>query len=263
MEYAVVAYNRSEDHPNRVHDSEFARSVGFKGGLVPGVDVFGYMAHPLVERWGIRWLGQGRLDARFNRPVYDGDRLQVSAQVSAEDGEASVEVTLANAEGEVCASARADRESGEAPPDPDRWPVCPLPEPAPEATPEALAVPALGSLELVYDDAECRQALADLRETLAVFTEQRIVHPGHLLRVADAILAANVQLPPWMHVSSRAAFFAPARWGDRVEVRANVLGEFEKKGHRFVQLDVLALRDGQPLMRVNPYTAIYRPAFVV
>lgn len=259
MEYAVVAYNRSEDHANRVHDSEFARSVGFRGGLVPGVDVFGYMAHPLVERWGIDWLREGALDARFNRPVYDGDRLQVVA----EDAEGAAEVTLTNGEGEVCATARADRRSGEPAPAAGAWAVTALPEPPLEPAPEAFDRPALGSIAMDFGEADCRQALADLRETLPVFAERRVVHPGHLLRVADSILATNIRLPPWMHVSSRARFLAPARWGDRVEVRANVLGEFEKKGHRFVQLDVLALRDGEPLLRVNPYTAIYRPAFVV
>ena len=120
----------------------------------------------------------------------------------------------------------------------------------------------LGTLEETFTAESARQQLAEVGETLADFADERVVHPGHLLRLADSILSANVELPPWMHVSSRAAFFAPVHWGDTVSVRARLVSLFEKKGHSFVQLDVLALRGDQPVMRVDPYTAIYRPAFV-
>jgi hypothetical protein len=82
-----------------------------------------------------------------------------------------------------------------------------------------------------------------------------------LLRFADCILLENFSLPPWMHVSSSPRHFAPARVGEPLSVRANLIDVFERKGHRFVQLDVVILGTSGPLAQVIPYTAIYRPAF--
>ena len=36
-------------------DDAMARRFGFRGGLVPGVEVFAYMAHMPVARWGRNW----------------------------------------------------------------------------------------------------------------------------------------------------------------------------------------------------------------
>lgn len=259
MEYVVTAFNRAANHQNRIHDPELARSFGFRGGLVPGVDVFAYMAHPVCAAWGLEWVRHGLMEARFSRPVYDGDRLTV---VAAPAGE-RLELQVVNAAGDICAAGAAGPGPDEPPPDPAGWPEEPLPEPPPPATREAFeARPVLGSTTVTIGEAEARAQLAEVRETLPIFEEQRVVHPGHLLRLADSVLAANVSLPPWMHVSSRALFFGTAGWGDRLSVRARVTALFEKKGHRFVQLDVLAIRGTEPVMRVAPYTAIYRPTFV-
>ena len=49
--YQVEAYNTAHASENKIHDSEVARRFGFAGGLVPGVDVYGYMSYPAVQRW--------------------------------------------------------------------------------------------------------------------------------------------------------------------------------------------------------------------
>jgi hypothetical protein len=52
------------------------------------------------------------------------------------------------------------------------------------------------------------------------------------------VLAANVVLPPWIHVESSIAHRRAVRVGEAVEVHAAVAQEWERKGHRFVALDV-------------------------
>ena len=54
--YTVSAYNTAHDSENKIHDDAVARRFGFGGGLVPGVDVYGYMTHLPVMRWGRAWL---------------------------------------------------------------------------------------------------------------------------------------------------------------------------------------------------------------
>ena len=50
--YQVEAFNTAAQSENKIHDDAVARRFGFKGGLVPGVEVYAYMTHVPVARWG-------------------------------------------------------------------------------------------------------------------------------------------------------------------------------------------------------------------
>jgi hypothetical protein len=75
-------------------------------------------------------------------------------------------------------------------------------------------------------------------------------------------LTHNVVLGPWIHVGSTVNNFSPARVGQTLTARARVAANYEKKGHRFVDLDALVLADGAPVARIA-HTAIYRPRQVM
>src|SRR5437660_12546204 len=77
--YRVSAYNTSKQSENKIHDDTVARRYGFSGGLVPGVDVMAYMIHLPVARWGRAFLERGLIEARFGKPVYDGETAEVPA----------------------------------------------------------------------------------------------------------------------------------------------------------------------------------------
>jgi acyl dehydratase len=62
-----------------MHDDTVAKRFGFSGGLVPGVDVMAYMMHQPVARWGRAFLERGLIDARFIKPVYDGEIAELTA----------------------------------------------------------------------------------------------------------------------------------------------------------------------------------------
>ncbi len=70
---SIEAYNTAVDSTNKMHDDAVARTYGFRGGLVPGVDVWAYMTQPCVDRWGTSFLTGSTLEARFVSPVYDGE----------------------------------------------------------------------------------------------------------------------------------------------------------------------------------------------
>ena len=57
--YRVEAYNLSHASENKIHDDAVARSFGFAGGLVPGVEVYAYACQPAVQLWGRAWLERG------------------------------------------------------------------------------------------------------------------------------------------------------------------------------------------------------------
>ncbi len=85
-----------------------------------------------------------------------------------------------------------------------------------------------------------------------------MAHPAWLLRDANWVLSRSVRLGPWIHVESDAQHLGVVRDGDEVGCRALVTREWEHKGHRFVELDVLHLAGDRPVMRVT-HTAIHTP----
>ncbi len=99
--------------------------------------------------------------------------------------------------------------------------------------------------------------LASINDAGALVTTGT-VHPGWLLLDANEALSANVVLGPWIHVGSELRLHRRVAFDEEVETRAVVSAEYERKGHRFVELDVVTLASGEPAMSVH-HTAIYRP----
>ena len=50
-----------------------------------------------------------------------------------------------------------------------------------------------------------------------------------------------------------------ARVGDVLTARAKVIGNFDKKGHRFVELDALVVANGATPLAHCQHVAIYQP----
>src|SRR5215467_14014643 len=98
----VTAFNASKQSENKMHDDTVARQFGFSGGLVPGVDVMAYMMHLPIAKWGRAFLERGLVEARFVKPVYDGENVELSAAES--DGVLAIKV---ESRGEICATGSA------------------------------------------------------------------------------------------------------------------------------------------------------------
>jgi len=205
-----------------MHEDTVARVYGFAGGgLVPGVDVFGYMVRGLLLE-NASWMRAGSGgELRLLRPYFDGEEVVVSFM-----------------EGEVWAGDRAvlrlaTPELGPCPAEFAKFPA-----PRPEASAESLAPGTiLGSLR------------------------HRMVQTGsarELLELANEILMKNVVLKPWIHTGSRILWLEGAQQAQEVEVRGYVSAEWERKGHRLVTMDLSYLETdtGQPVARVE-HTAIW------
>src|SRR5262245_219904 len=100
--WRLQAYNTAKQSENKMHDDTVAKRFGFSGGLVPGVDVMAYMMHMPVVRWGRAFLEHGLIDARFIKPVYDGETTDVTAEEN--NGVLDIEV---HSRGELCAAGSA------------------------------------------------------------------------------------------------------------------------------------------------------------
>ena len=80
-----------------------------------------------------------------------------------------------------------------------------------------------------------------------------------ILRTGNWALSHNVVLGPWMHVGSHIRNLSAARVGETITVHARVAANYERKGHRFVELDALTLAGGTRPVALIRHVAIYRP----
>ncbi|MGI8793440.1 MAG: hypothetical protein ACR2H3_09715, partial [Acidimicrobiales bacterium] len=134
-----------------------------------------------------------------------------------------------------------------------------LPAERPAASSESLAKgTVLGSIAAGFHADLAGEYLAEVREALPLYAEERVAHPGWLLRFANRILVQNVKLGPWIHVGSDVRFLDVVRDGEQVECLARVTDEYEKSGHKFVVLDVALTANGRPVQRIL-HTSIYEP----
>jgi acyl dehydratase len=266
MTYFVKAYNLSHASENKIHDDAVAKKLGFSGGLVPGVEVYAYACHMPVARWGRAWLERGRMDCRFLKPVYDGKTAVVTGSAAGSELTVSVE-----SDGVLCATATAhapvtsqllggeERAARTLPPSIGdyalRSPAANRP-PADEAS--LAAGNAFGIRPFVLTEELADQYLRDVRETDQLYAREGLAHPGQLLRLANLILRENVVLQPWIHTGSKVTNFAPGRVGDELSARGRVTANYERKGHRLVDLDIVLIANGATVLAHVLHTAVYR-----
>ncbi len=258
LTHQVEAYNTATDSENKIHDDATAQRFGFRGGLVPGVEVYAYMSHIPVAKWGLDWLAGGEASARFVKPVYDGHKALIKGTES-QDDPGTLELSVESL-GQLCASG-----SARLPDTPalalsaDDIGTAALPQTRPPASPDSLMPgQVLGTVPFCWDDAALTY-LADIRETSDLYTKEGVCHSGFLLRAANSALSQNVKLGPWIHVGSHIQHHSVARKDEPLEARARVHENYEQKGHLFVVLDVLILGPTERAVASIRHTAIYEP----
>jgi acyl dehydratase len=253
--YSVVAYNTAKLSENKMHDDQVARRFGFSGGLVPGVDVMAYMIHLPVKKWGRAFLERGLIEARFVKPVYDGETAYVTAEEN--DGVLSIEV---ESRGDLCATGNASL-----PASAPAFSISDFTETAAAAERSPVNATSyqlgkwLGTAPRAWAGDAAREYLTDVRETDTIYTRERLGHPGLLQRIMNRVLVDNAILGPWIHVGSRMQLLAACGTGDELAARAKVTGNYEKKGHRFVELDALVIANGRIPVAHCEHIAIYQP----
>ena len=232
-QYRVRAQNTAADSENKIHDDRVAAEYGYRGGLVPGVTVYGYMTVPLVEL-APEWLQSGSMQVRFLETFYDGDEVIVRTGAN---GDGSIRITAGLEDGVVCGTATAVLKP--ASPRPVEWfPEHALPGERPSPTRDNL-IPGT--------------VLGTVVEKLET------VEPRQLLQFSNEILARNFRLDPWIHVASEIVNWSAALGGDTISARGRIHDRFDRKGHEFVVLEVMLIANSHRLVQTVRHTAIYRP----
>ena len=254
--YEVNAFNTAAASENKIHDDAIAQRFGFRGALVPGVEVFAYMAHMPVARWGRSWLESGQAECRFFKPVYDGAIARVTA--TAEGDVLALGVTSGQ---DRCATGHALIAADRRPAPPiDALPAGAPPAERPAASETSLAPGrALGIRPLTIDRAMLGTYLDDIRETEPIYRTEGLVHPGQILRLANMALVQNVVLGPWIHVGSKLRNYAAVHVGEQLTLRSKITSNAISKGHSIVEFDAIVIADGQRSVAEITHVAIWRP----
>jgi acyl dehydratase len=253
--YQVSAYNTAKQSENKMHDDVVARRFGFSGGLVPGVEILAYMMHVPTAKWGRDFLERGRIEGRFIKPVYDGELVDIIGE--GVDGQLALRV---EGRGQVCATGAASLPAIVDPVSLNDFPDTPAVAVRVPVNADSYATGKwLGTAPRTWDAAAHKDYLTEVRETDPIYGANGLVHPGTLQRIMNQVLVQNAILGPWIHVGSAMQLLSAARIGDELAARARVTANYEKKGHRFVELDAVVVANGKTAVAHCQHVAIYQP----
>ena len=259
----ILALNDAEESENRIHSDDIAAKYGFKGALVSGVNVFGYLTQPLVRIYGEQWLEKGMLDVLFMKPAYQDDLLTISTENLDDTSDQRSHLTSAHNEaGQLLARLEswlptnmpklnelAHSDGGKAIKRRKKisWDAIVLKEPAP--------------LHLWCPSAEENQAHVQVqRDQSSLYQgEGQYVHPYFLLDACNRALMRMFILPAWVHTGSKLVLREGIRVGDSLEVLTIPIEKWERKGHQFIKL-YIAMRKGNDVALEVEHTAIFRLA---
>lgn len=241
--FRIQAVNTAADSENRIHDDRVAREYGYRGGLVPGVTIYGYMASVAIEELGPDWLKYGAVDVRFFSPFFEGDEVEISASAG-ENGRLKLDAGTR-------ASASAWMANGGSTDHPLYKPLAAGVDASRETI---LAGMTLGSFEKTLDLSE--QSFAAPLD--AFVGPHRLAHPAIVLALANEIFMRNFILGPWIHSSSEVRNFSALQDGDTIQGRGRIENAFEKKGHELAVLDIAILKGNAIASRIR-HTVIWRP----
>ena len=241
-----TARNYALDHANKIHSDETARKFGFTGALVPGVGIYSYLIAPAVATFGQQWLESGTSSVKFLKPVYDGSGVTVKSEMV---NSSNLHLELYNEKGVLCAVGQAGSEP--APPMSDEnYPFESLPQPESRRAPLATSLPVgstLGSLDGTFNG-----------ETLGSHFDPSVRPAALLLGLANDIVAANVELGPWIHTASTVAHFSNLIEGESFSLRGFVTDSGKKRGHDYVVADLMLFGNSKRPIAAIRHSALIR-----
>ena len=250
-------------HVGSIHDDSSARVYGYRGALVPGLMLYGYMANLVAESWGLDWVERGTMHSRSRRPVYEGDPIViVAAPVQHNDAGRSVEMEVHDSEGNIVATGTATLPNAKpALPNFADFPVRPIEQPLrPIAAGEFRPGDRFGCEAEEISPELHRESLSDFRQTWPVYAQKGIVHPSKFAQVATHNALASYKLAtPSIYVAATTQHLNLAHVGDRLTSSGVVTKVYERKGNHYAeQLHLIIANDTTPValvQRISIYSA--------
>lgn len=259
----ILALNDAEESENRIHSDDIAAKYGFKGALVSGVNVFGYLTQPLVKTFGCEFLDRGMMDVLFMKPAYQDELLSLTTeQLNSETSRRNCVTGITNEDGRMLAKLESWLPSQLPPVNPlagmecevraiDRpeiaWDLITVDEPAPAFTWQPTLAENQTHIDAQRDNSPCYKGA------------KPYIHPYFLLDACNKALMRLFILPAWIHTGSKICLRQPLRIGQAIEMRTMPLAKWERKGHQFIRLYIAMIVNEEVAVEVE-HTAIFKIA---
>lgn len=240
--WQAVAFNPATQSSNQIHSDAMAKAYGYKGGLVPGVVISGYLINPAVLAWGKDWLDSGTAKVVVSKPLYDGYKFEVKVTEATTE---SYSADLIDEEGTLCATAVVRLDSS-----PQPRPIMrndtllkkeddiPNAEPAQMQHLKKVGMKALG---ITWNDQHSMSSFLtnpDDMPELHRLAPGGFAHGAFMLGITNWVLAGNAYMNPWVHLQTHSRFFQAVPFGTRLIAECEIKDLFARKGHEFVDVTV-------------------------
>jgi hypothetical protein len=263
LDWQAIAFNTSFDSDNQIHSDAMAKAYGFRGGLVPGVVVSSYLAHPAVEAWGLDWLTRGHAKVIVHKPTYDGDLFNV--ELSDATG-STYTAHIIDSDGGHNATGNFSLTATAHPPPTLRGdPVIDEHYQPAEASLDVmkrLQDKGMSAVEVKWNEEnEMASYLGDSTAiaSLHQFTGGGYANAAFMLGLSNWVLAANVHMNPWIHLQTESFNYAPVENNSVLRVECDIQDLFARRGHEFVDLRVdVYLKDTAQAVMTVLLRAIYK-----
>jgi acyl dehydratase len=257
----VAAMSNDPRYQGSIHDDASARTFGYKGALVPGPIVYGYLSQIPIKTWLAPWLARGTMRSHSRRPVYQGDTITVSAEpIQITEAGKSMRLAARNDNGDTVATGEATFPTLAAmPPDVADFPVIPGVDPKPFIPVDEFgAGRRFNSDPIVMTQAVLDAHLAEFRESWPGYAAEGIAHSGYLLRrmVRDSVLSYRHETPG-IFVTAWIQHFALAKVGDTLTTSGVVTGVYERKGQHYYDSDQVVIANGTKVIAFARRSTIY------
>lgn len=246
----VTAYLDNDDSPdieNPIHSTEVARAYGYDGPLIGGVTVWGWATDTIIQALGNDWITRGWSEYSFRKPVFPGNVITITAESDAEDLTKPWNVTMNNQSGDICVIGKIGLGQ-------TKWentltrPVNMSPSEATEKPPltldRASQETSWTALEVEFNDHIYEEINHKNRLTFnSIFDHcsgmKPIAHPSWIAGWAEALMRHNFDIPSSMHTKSLVKHHSSVPLGTTIVGGAEVIDAYERKGHHYVEFDVL------------------------
>jgi hypothetical protein len=259
----IYALNNSESSENKIHSDEIAEKFGFRGALVSGMNVLGYLNQPLIKHFGSDWLSHRILDVKFLKPAYQDDLVRVDSEIiQASQTQSTVVSKAFNQIGELLALLESSS---------------PMPMPSIDNLAYAQgAIETHERREIEWDLIHLKQPSYDFtwqpsaednkkrvdiqRDTSEIFRgPSAYIHPFYIGEACNKSLMRMFILPAWIHTASRIILRKALRVEDKITIKTVPIEKWEKRNHQFIKLYVAMIVNNEVVVEIE-HSAIFKIA---
>jgi len=246
---------------NPIHSTDTAREHGFKGALIGGVNVYGWVTDAFVDLLGESWLANGWADVAFRKPAYDGDDMTIIIDDAINHVH---QYKLENQRGEICLAGQVGmnsaprlheiKQSGFEPGETS------ISNPPPLTLEDAPVAQRLRPMSLTLSEAEHESFVMQKQGKLfpRYAGAEGLCHPAWLAARPIYLLHHSFNYGPAIHTESHIQNVALARAAQVFTITGSCLEAFEKRGHHYiVNESSIWSEDQQELVRLR-HTAIFK-----